>query len=76
MPSPVKWGQRPSKRTEAVPPSVNALDAFVRPVKPKRLNLNIPANLHARIKAQCALEGREMTEALIELLEARFPAHK
>ena len=79
MSSPVSWGQRPSKKTEAAAPSKNALDSFVNPGKGqtlKRLNLNIPASLHARIKAQCALEGRDMTEALIEMLEARFPASK
>lgn len=75
--SQVSWGQRPSKKSEAAAPSRSALDSFVNPAKEKaakRLNLNIPANLHARIKAQCALEGRDMTEALIEILEARFPA--
>lgn len=77
MSSPVSWGQRPSKKSDAAAPSKNALDSFVNPSKEKaakRLNLNIPATLHARIKAQCALEGRDMTEALIEILEARFPA--
>ena len=52
------------------------LDSLVtgqKPVMTRRLNLNIPATLHARIKAQCALEGRDMTEALIEILEARYP---
>jgi hypothetical protein len=57
----VSWGQRPSKKAE--PQSPDALDSFV----------NIQAALHARIKAQCALEGRDMTDVLIEVLEARFP---
>ena len=73
MPS-VNWGQRPSKKTAAQQPT--ALDNFVNLSKDKatkRLNLNIPASLHARIKAQCAIEGRDMTQALIELLESRFP---
>lgn len=70
----VNWGQRPSKKTAAQ--QTTALDNFVHASKDtaiKRLNLNVPARLHARIKAQCALEGRDMTEVLIEILEARFP---
>jgi hypothetical protein len=70
----VSWGQRPSKKAE--PQSPDALDSFVNSEKTKqtkRLNLNIQAALHARIKAQCALEGRDMTDVLIEVLEARFP---
>jgi hypothetical protein len=69
----VNWGQRPSKKTAAQ--QTDALDSFVNLSKDKatkRLNLNIPARLHARIKAQCAMEGRDMTQALIELLESRF----
>jgi hypothetical protein len=62
---------------ENLPASKAALDRFVNPetAKPtKRLNAEIPADLHARIKAQCALDGRDMTDVLIELLESRFPA--
>ncbi len=72
----VNWGTRPSKKT-ATPTEASALDKFVNPESnksSKRLNAQIPADLHARIKAQCAMEGRDMTEVLIELLEARFPS--
>jgi hypothetical protein len=72
----VSWGQRPSKKAEPQPQSSDALDSFVNSDKvkqTKRLNLNIPAALHARIKAQCALEGRDMTDVLIGYLEERFP---
>lgn len=73
MSSSVNWGQRPSKKA-ATKPSTSALDSFVHPGKrTKRLNADIPAELHARVKAQCALEGRDMTEVIIEILEARFP---
>ena len=71
---PVNWGQRPSKKGAA------ALDMFVKQNKVKaatrRLNLNIPVDLHARIKVQCAMKGLDMTEALTELLEERFPVKK
>jgi hypothetical protein len=70
----VDWGQRPSKKNE-MQASPDKLDAFVNPkAKTKRLNAEIPSDLHARVKAGCALEGREMTDVLIELLEHRFPS--
>jgi len=71
----VNWGQRPSKKPEGSAVATEQLEAFVNPkAKTKRLNAEIPSDLHARVKAGCALEGREMTDVLIELLEQRFPA--
>ena len=76
----VEWGKRPSVKatTAAVqqPPDSSVLDQFVNPQKSqrmKRLNVEIPADLHARVKAQCALQGRDMTQAIIEMLKERFP---
>ena len=69
----VKWGTRPRQqkpRTEAS----QALDAFVRSKRiTKRLNVDISVDLHTRVKAGCALEGRDMTTVVTELLEQRFP---
>ena len=69
MPKP-NWGSRPARREP------DQLDGFVaggdRP-RTKRLNADIPADLHARAKAGCALEGRNLTAVLVELLEQRFP---
>ena len=73
MPPP-KWGSRPARGSRK---KADALDAFVRARdegKTKRLNAEIPAALHARVKSRCALEGRDMTQVVIELLEKRFPA--
>jgi hypothetical protein len=75
---PVEWGGRPSSRKRSTPPvgGEAALDAFVQPEKSaalKRLNLNIPAELHRRVKTRCASEGTEMTEVIIRLLEQNFP---
>ena len=75
MPPP-KWGSRPSRDSKN---RSAALDAFVRARdqgKTKRLNAEIPAALHARVKSACALEGRDMTQVVIELLEQRFPAQQ
>lgn len=76
MSSTGSWGQKPSRKADAQPTNRAALDAFVNPggaKATKRLNADIPADLHARVKAGCALEGRDITEMLIELLEGRFP---
>lgn len=73
--SKVTWGQRPSSRAQAAPPNAASAEGFVQGAKGAtiRLNLNIPRSLHARIKSQCALQGRNMTEAIMELLETHFP---
>lgn len=72
--SQVNWGKKPADKKTVVP--ATTLDNLVmgqKTVQTRRLNLNIPSSLHTRIKAQCAMEGRDMTEALIEILEARYP---
>jgi len=75
---PVDWGGRPSSKKRSMPPDGGgaALDAFVQPKKSdgiKRLNINIPVELHRRVKTRCASEGMEMTETIIRLLEQNFP---
>jgi hypothetical protein len=39
----------------------------------KRLTFDIPAALHMRMKIGCAREGRDMAEALRELIAQRWP---
>jgi len=74
MSSQVSWGKKPGATKPLAPATdIDRLVTGQKPVVTRRLNLNIPATLHARIKAQCAIEGRDMTEALIEMLEARYP---
>ena len=38
----------------------------------KRLTIDVPASLHARIKSQCALRGVQMADEVRELLEKHF----
>lgn len=38
----------------------------------KRLTIDVSANLHARIKSQCALRGTKMVDAISALLEEHF----
>lgn len=75
MPPP-KWGSRPARGPNK---NADALDIFVRARdegKTKRLNTEILAALHARVKSGGALEGRDMTQVVIKLLEQRFPAQR
>jgi hypothetical protein len=45
-----------------------------KPVRMKRFTIDVPADLHRRIKSECAREGVKMTDVLREMLETRFPA--
>ncbi len=68
-----KWGTRPARSSNG---RAAVFDAFVRDSnkdRTKRLNAEIPASLNARVKSRCALEGRDMTQVVIELLEQRLP---
>ncbi len=38
----------------------------------KRLTIDVPASLHARIKSQCALRGVKMADEIRALLERHF----
>jgi hypothetical protein len=44
------------------------------PVIVKRLTLDIPAELHARVKLACVQRDKTMLDEIIRLLEAEFPA--
>ena len=39
----------------------------------KRLTFDIPSDLHMRMKIGCVREGRDMAEALRELIAQRWP---
>jgi hypothetical protein len=42
-------------------------------VRLKRLTLDIPEELHSRIKSQCALRSVKMVDAIRQILEDSFP---
>ncbi len=66
------WGKRPTERSAAVP----SLDAFVKGSGPERLvrlNVQVPEDLHKRVKSRCAIEGTSMKDLVTEFLENRFP---
>ena len=39
----------------------------------KRFTIDVPDDLHRRIKTQCAMRGSKMADVLRELLEREFP---
>lgn len=39
----------------------------------KRFTLDVPDELHKRIKTQCAMKGLKMAEFMREVLEREFP---
>jgi hypothetical protein len=69
------WGRRPSSNKTL---TAADLDNFVSGLKEEtvRLNVEIPKALRARVKAGCAMEGREIKDVVIELLTRRFPGQK
>ena len=69
------WGARPSKKKVDAAPPIASLDKFVNGGQDEtvRLNVEIPKALRARVKAGCAMEGREIKDVVTELLQKRFP---
>ena len=76
----VTFGARPTQQgsTAANPDEwVKSRQAEAEPVAEKqalkRLTIDLPADLHARVKAECALKGVKMVDEVRALLEQRFP---
>lgn len=40
----------------------------------KRLTVDVPADLHKRIKVDCAATGRQISDVVRELLDQKYPA--
>ena len=69
----VTFGVRPSPK-EVAPTPEAWVEQRTAPEGKKRLTVDIPASLHARIKSRCAAEGYKMTDRVLEILEREFPA--
>ena len=72
----VTFGARPSGHTAAAGNAdswVKSREAGEGEKQPmKRLTVDLPAELHARVKAQCALRGVKISDEIRALLEQRF----
>ncbi|XKH61902.1 hypothetical protein LG290_16575 (plasmid) [Halomonas sediminis] len=72
----ISIGGKPSTRK----PAENvAVDAWVgsraenAPKEPmKRLTIDIPAELHAKLKSDCAMRGRKMADEIRDLLQEKY----
>lgn len=71
----VSFGAKPIERSAAVEQWVESRDAVAEvPVEPmKRLTIDLPASLHKRVKAGCAMRGVKMADEIRRLLESHFP---
>lgn len=72
----VSIGGKPSAKKAT---DETAVDAWVGsrhqdpPKEPmKRLTIDIPAELHAKLKADCAMRGRKMADEIRELLVEKY----
>ena len=70
----VSFGTTPAPKAAAQPPTA---EKWVenRNAEPtmKRLTVDVPADLHSRIKVACARRGVKMADEIRELLETHFP---
>lgn len=71
-PKKVTFGATPAPKTEAPANAEQWIDSRTTE-ETKRLTLEIPKSLHARIKAYCAIQGVSMKDDIIEGLYQRYP---
>ena len=67
----VNFNVKPTKEPPAVTPEQWVENQTAEATK--RLTLDVPASLHARIKATCAMRGVTIGEEVRKLLEEHFP---
>jgi hypothetical protein len=73
----VNFGAKPIEKNAAVEQWVESREAI--PIHTtesdpmKRLTIDLPADLHKRVKAGCAMRGVKMADEIRRLLEAHFP---
>lgn len=69
-------GRPSAKKSVQSDPSVDAWVGSRKPDAPqekmKRLTIDIPAELHAQLKADCAMRGRKMADEIRELLMEKY----
>lgn len=74
----VTFGAKPRNRKAATPDEwvagARTESGETERVETTRFTIDIPTDLHARIKSQCALRKVKMREEIQALLEKHFPA--
>ena len=57
------------------PPASSKAESVEAIIPMKRLTIDMPNDLHIRIKMQCAARSRKMADEIREILEERFPSN-
>ena len=71
--SPDEWVSAANRADEIADASlVETSESAARATAMKRLTIDIPSDLHTRIKMQCAARGRKMADEIRVLLEEHF----
>jgi hypothetical protein len=52
---------------------IDGVEVSPAPVVMKRFTIDVPVDLHARVKMACARRGKIMADEIRRLLEAEFP---
>ena len=72
----VSFAAKPIERTAAMEQWVESRDTMIAEAAAepmKRLTIDLPASLHKRVKAGCAMRGVKMADEIRRLLETHFP---
>ena len=69
---PLASGAEASATVEAAPTGADAAEAETAGAELKRLTIDIPKELHSRIKSQCALRHSKMADEIRLLLDNHF----
>lgn len=72
----VSIATKPDRKQKAAASADDWVDTRAADEPMKRLTIDVPRSLHARIKSQCALQGTKMADELRGLLEKAFPANQ
>ncbi|HAS87479.1 MAG TPA: hypothetical protein DCS31_11925 [Candidatus Competibacteraceae bacterium] len=67
----VAIGAKPTAKPQPANPDA-WVDARQSVTSTKRLTIDVPANLHARIKASCAMRGTKMVDEITAILQDKF----
>jgi len=71
-------GTKPRAARQAVTPDEWVTLGTAKPISAReettRFTIDIPVELHARIKSQCALRRVKMRDEILALLEKHFPS--
>lgn len=74
----VSLGGKPTAKTAAVDawvqdaPKESIAKATPKKEANKRLTIDIPASLHAKLKSDCAIRGRKMADEIRDLLLEKY----